>query len=54
MQNRIIASFLIATLLSVPVVGQSSSNDTVLLAKIREEAMQRSQIMKTMHMFTDL
>ena len=54
MQNRIIASFLIATLLSLPVVAQSSSNDTALLAKIREEAMQRSQIMKTMHMFTDL
>ena len=54
MQNRIIASFLIATLLSLPVVAQSSANDTALLAKIREEAMQRSQIMKTMHMFTDL
>ena len=54
MQNRIIASFLIVTLLSLPVVAQSSANDTALLAKIREEAMQRSQIMKTMHMFTDL
>jgi carboxypeptidase Q len=54
MQNRIIASFLIVTLLSLPVVAQSSANDTTLLAKIREEAMQRSQIMKTMHMFTDI
>jgi carboxypeptidase Q len=54
MQNRIIATFLIVTLLSLPVVAQSSANDTALLAKIREEAMQRSQIMKTMHMFTDI
>jgi hypothetical protein len=54
MQNRIIASFLIVTLLSLPVVAQSSANDTALLAKIREEATQRSQIMKTMHMFTDI
>src|SRR6185436_4863572 len=54
MQNRIIASFLIATLLSLPVIAQSSANDTALLAKIREEAMQRSQIMKTMHMLADV
>ena len=54
MQNRIIATFLIVALFSLPVLGQSSANDSALLAKIREEAMQRSQIMKTMHMFTDL
>ena len=54
MQNRIIATFLIVALFSLPVLGQSSANDSTLLAKIREEAMQRSQIMKTMHMFTDL
>ena len=54
MPNRIIATFLIVTLLSLPVLAQTSTNDTALLAKIREEAMQRSQIMKTMHMFTDV
>ncbi|HSE31457.1 MAG TPA: M20/M25/M40 family metallo-hydrolase [Pyrinomonadaceae bacterium] len=54
MPNRIIASVLIVALFSVPVLAQSSASDGALLAKIREEAMQRSQIMKTMHMFTDL
>ena len=54
MPNRIIATFLIVALLSLPVLAQTSANDTALLAKIREEAMQRSQIMKTMHMFTDV
>jgi len=54
MQNRIIATFLIVALLSLPVLAQTSANDTAFLAKIREEAMQRSQIMKTMHMFTDV
>jgi carboxypeptidase Q len=54
MPNRIIATFLIVALLSLPVLAQTSANDTAFLAKIREEAMQRSQIMKTMHMFTDV
>ncbi|HEX5964279.1 MAG TPA: hypothetical protein VFY51_00050, partial [Pyrinomonadaceae bacterium] len=34
------------------VVSQNGSAD--VLARIRKEAMERSQIMKTMHMFTDL
>ncbi|HEX7295840.1 MAG TPA: M20/M25/M40 family metallo-hydrolase [Pyrinomonadaceae bacterium] len=54
MPNRIIATLLIVALLSLPVLAQTSVNDTALLARIREEAMQRSQIMKTMHMFTDV
>src|SRR5215510_9227066 len=54
MQNRVVATFLIVALLSLPVLAQSSASDDPLLVKIREEAMQRSQIMKTMHMFTDL
>ncbi|HEY8226131.1 MAG TPA: M20/M25/M40 family metallo-hydrolase [Pyrinomonadaceae bacterium] len=52
--RRFIAIILIIVLFSLPVFAQSSTNDTALLAKIREEAMQRSQIMKTMHMFTDV
>ena len=52
--RRFIASFLILVLFSLPIFGQTSTNDAALLAKIREEAMQRSQIMKTMHMFTDV
>ena len=52
--RRLIASILILVLFSLPVLAQTSTSDTALLAKIREEAMQRSQIMKTMHMFTDV
>ena len=40
------------SLFSVPIVAQDGSGD--MLARIRKEAMDRSQIMKTMHMFTDL
>ena len=52
--RRFIASFLIVVLFSLPSFAQSSNTDTALLAKIREEAMQRSQIMKTIHMFSDV
>lgn len=52
--RRFIASFLIVVLFSLPVFAQSTNTDTALLAKIREEAMQRSQIMKTIHMFADV
>jgi len=53
MQNRrVVALLLILSLLSVPVAAQNGSGD--MLSRIRQEAMQRSQIMKTMHMFTDL
>ena len=40
------------SLLSVSVVAQNGSGDMV--SRIRKEAMERSEIMKTMHMFTDL
>ena len=52
--RRFIASLLIIVLFSVPVLAQSANSETALLAKIREEAMKRSQIMKTIHMFTDV
>ncbi len=53
MLNRhIVALVLIISLLSLPVAAQNDSGD--LLNRIRKEAMERSQIMKTMHMFTDL
>jgi hypothetical protein len=42
---------LVLSVLSVPVAAQNGA-DT--LVRIRKEAMERSQIMKTMHMFTDL
>lgn len=52
--RRFIASLLIIVLISLPVLAQSANTDSALLAKIREEAMQRSQIMKTIHMLTDV
>ncbi len=54
MPNRLIATFLILVLVSLPVMAQSSTDDNALLTRIREEAMQRSQIMRTIHMFTDV
>ena len=55
MSNRsVIALSLILSLVCIPVLAQSPSNDTELLARIRKEAMDRSQIMKTMHMLTDV
>lgn len=53
MQNRrVVALVLIISLLSLPVAAQNGSGD--MLSRIRKEAMERSQIMKTMHMFTDV
>src|SRR5689334_10350955 len=53
MQNRrVVALVLIVSLLSLSVAAQNGGDD--LLSRIRKEAMQRSQIMKTMHMLTDV
>jgi carboxypeptidase Q len=53
MQNRrVIALALIISLLSLSVAAQNGGDD--LLSRIRKEATERSQIMKTMHMFTDV
>jgi len=52
LKRRVLALLLILSLLSAPVVAQNGSGD--MLSRIRKEAMERSQIMKTMHMFTDL
>ena len=52
LNRRVIALVLITSLLSLPAVAQNGSGD--MLTRIRKEAMERSQIMKTMHMFTDL
>src|ERR1044072_6507373 len=52
LNRRLVALVLIISLLSLPVVAQNGSGD--MLSRIRKEAMERSQIMKTMHMFTDL
>ena len=50
--RRVVALLLILSLLAVPVAAQNGSGD--MLSRIRKEAMERSQIMKTMHMFTDV
>ena len=52
LNRRVVALLLILSLLSLPVAAQNGSGD--MLSRIRKEAMERSQIMKTMHMFTDL
>src|SRR5687768_6196665 len=54
--KRFVALSLILSLLVVmspiSIVAQNGSGE--LLTRIRKEAMERSQIMKTMHMFTDV
>src|SRR3954452_6042339 len=52
LNRRVVAFVLIISLLSLPIAAQNGSGD--MLNRIRKEAMERSQIMKTMHMFTDL
>jgi carboxypeptidase Q len=55
MLKRFVAFSLILSLLTLPLLNVAAQNggaDT--LARIRAEAMERSQIMKTMHVFTDL
>jgi Zn-dependent M28 family amino/carboxypeptidase len=52
MLKRFVALSLVLSLLTLSVVAQNGSGD--VLARIRAEAMERSQIMKTMHMFTDV
>jgi len=52
LNRRLVALALIISLLSLSVAAQNGSGD--LLSRIRKEAIERSQIMKTMHMFTDV
>jgi carboxypeptidase Q len=52
LKRRFFTLLLICSLLAVPVLGQNGAGD--MLSRIRKEAMERSQIMKTMHMFTDV
>jgi hypothetical protein len=52
MLKRFVTLSLVLSLVTLPILAQNGSGD--LLARIRTEAMERSQIMKTMHMFTDV
>ncbi|HEV2904213.1 MAG TPA: M20/M25/M40 family metallo-hydrolase, partial [Pyrinomonadaceae bacterium] len=53
LNRRAVAIGLIATLLCLPVLAQSESEKD-LLERIRNEEKNNSQIMKTMHMFSDV
>ena len=53
LNRRALALGLIATLFCLPLLAQSRS-DQDLLERIRKEEQNNSQIMKTMHMFTDV
>jgi carboxypeptidase Q len=52
LKRRVVALLMIFSLLSLPVAAQNGGGD--MLTRIRKEAMERSQIMKTMHMFSDV
>ena len=52
LKRRLVALSLVLSLLWLPAAAQNGSGD--MLSRIRKEAMERSQIMKTMHMFTDV
>ena len=60
MLRRLLAVSLILSLFTLPVLSQTAvtpqppANGDELLVKIRNEALGRSQIMKTMHMLTDV
>ena len=55
MTNRsAVALLLILLLVCLPILAQTSSSDTNLLARIRKEETEHSQIMKTMHMLADV
>lgn len=56
--KSVVALLLVLSLTCLPVLAQAPSNatssDTDILAAIRKEATDRSQIMKTMHMLADV
>ncbi|HJP94446.1 MAG TPA: M20/M25/M40 family metallo-hydrolase [Pyrinomonadaceae bacterium] len=52
LKRRVVALLLIFLLLSLPILAQNGGGD--MLSRIRKEALEHSQIMKTMHMFTDV
>ncbi len=51
LKRRVVALLIVFSLLSLPAAAQNGGD---MLNRIRKEAMERSQIMKTMHMFTDV
>lgn len=54
LRRRAIALSLIFSIFALPLFAQTSGRDKEILERIRKEGMEHSQIMKTMHMFTDV
>src|SRR5215813_9956047 len=53
-KRRALALSLILSLLCLPVFAQPNGTDDELLVRLRQEEKEHSQIMKTMHMLTDI
>ncbi len=54
LRRRAIALSLILSLFALPLIAQTSESDSAIRDRIRKEGMEHSQIMKTMHMLTDV
>ena len=54
LKRRALALSLILALLSLSVFAQTSEREEDIRARIRKEGMERSQIMKTMHILSDI
>jgi Zn-dependent M28 family amino/carboxypeptidase len=54
LKRRAVALSLVFSLLALPVLGQNGNGGGDLVDRIRKEAMDRSQIMRTMHMLADV
>lgn len=54
LRQRAIVLSLILTLFPLPIFAQTSAPDEDIRTRIRKEGMERSQIMKTMHMLADV
>jgi carboxypeptidase Q len=54
LRNRTVALFLLLSILPLPLLAQTSAVDDALRARIRKEGMENSQILKTMHMLSDV
>jgi len=54
LNRRALSLFLILTLSTLPVLAQTPQTDDDIRARIRKEGMERSQILKTVHMLADV
>jgi carboxypeptidase Q len=54
LRRRAIAVSLSIFLFALPLIAETSDRDDEIRDRIRKEGMEHSQIMKTMHMFTDV